>query len=89
MEIPNPEGHYWFNSVSNFAEWVDFAHWWSFFGNGLRLQPAQQACLDCKISSKDGFTGPVGKLLSSVTQMKVITISNYVLKSVKLNLKKF
>jgi hypothetical protein len=25
------------------AEWVDFAHWWSFIGKGLLLQPAQQA----------------------------------------------
>ena len=23
---------------------VDFAHWWSFIGKGLRLEPAQQAC---------------------------------------------
>ena len=22
---------------------MDFAHWWSFIGKGLRLQPAQQA----------------------------------------------
>ena len=29
---------------SHFAEWVDFAHWWSFIGKGLRLQPAQKAC---------------------------------------------
>ena len=28
----------------NFAEWVDFAYWWSCIGKGLRLQPAQQAC---------------------------------------------
>ena len=25
--------------------WVDFAYWWSCNGKGLRLQPAQQACL--------------------------------------------
>ena len=24
---------------------MDFACWWSCFGKGLRLQPAQQACL--------------------------------------------
>ena len=24
---------------------VDFAYWWSFIRRGLRLQPAQQACL--------------------------------------------
>ena len=38
--------HYWFKSYGDFAEWVDFAHWWSFIGKGLRLQPAQQACID-------------------------------------------
>ena len=36
--------HYWFKSYSDFAEWVDFAHWWSFIRKGLCLQPAQQAC---------------------------------------------
>ena len=35
---------YWFKSYGIFAEWVDFAHWWSFIGKGLCLQPAQQAC---------------------------------------------
>ena len=24
--------HYWFKSYNNFAEWVDFAYWWSFSG---------------------------------------------------------
>ena len=28
----------------NFAEWVNYAYWWSFIEEGLRLQPAQQAC---------------------------------------------
>ena len=28
------------------AEWVDFAYWWFCIGKGLRLQPAQQACLN-------------------------------------------
>ena len=27
----------------DFAEWDDFAYWWSFIGKGLRQQPAQQA----------------------------------------------
>ena len=36
--------HYWFKSYGNFDELVDFAHWWSFIGKGLLLQPAQQAC---------------------------------------------
>ena len=29
-----------------FAEWVDFAYWWSCIGKGLCLQPAQQACFE-------------------------------------------
>ena len=37
--------HYWFKSYGDFAEWVDFAPWWSFIWKGLRLQAAQQACL--------------------------------------------
>ena len=31
-------------SDGDFAEWVDFAYWWSCIGKGLRLHPAQQAC---------------------------------------------
>ena len=50
MEILNTERpsklHYWFKSYGDYAEWVNFAHWWSFIGKGLCLQPAQQACLD-------------------------------------------
>ena len=46
-EILNPEGHP--NRITGskvFSEWVDFAYWWSFSDEGgLRLQPAQQACL--------------------------------------------
>ena len=26
--------HYWFKSYSDFAEWVEFAYWWSFSGEG-------------------------------------------------------
>ena len=26
--------HYWFKSYGYFAEWVDFAYWWSFSGEG-------------------------------------------------------
>jgi hypothetical protein len=37
-------GAFWFKNYGDFAEWVDFAYWWSFIGKGLRLQPAQQAC---------------------------------------------
>ena len=36
---------YWFKSNRDFAGGVDFAYWWSCIGKGLRLQPAQQACL--------------------------------------------
>ena len=35
----------WFTNYGNFAEWLDFAFWWSCNGKGLCLQPAQQACL--------------------------------------------
>ena len=38
--------HYYFKSYDDFAEWVDFAYWWSCIGKGLRLQPAQQACFE-------------------------------------------
>ena len=38
------KSHNWFKSYGDFAELVDFAHWWSFIGKGLLLQPAQQAC---------------------------------------------
>ena len=44
QEILNPEGHP--NRITgDFAETMDFANWWSFIRKGLRLQPAQQACL--------------------------------------------
>ena len=36
--------HHWFKSDGDFADWVDFAYWWSCIGKGLRLQHAQQAC---------------------------------------------
>ena len=43
------EGHpnriYWFKSYNNFAELVDFAFGGASAMEGLRLQPAQQACL--------------------------------------------
>ena len=32
---------YWFKSYGIFAEWVDFAYWWSCIRKGLCLQPAQ------------------------------------------------
>ena len=45
-EILNLEGRqkiYWFKSYGDFAEWVDFAYWWSCIRKGLRMQPAQLA----------------------------------------------
>ena len=34
-KILNPEGYwYWFKSYGDFAEWFDFAYWWSFGGEG-------------------------------------------------------
>ena len=39
------KSHYWFKSYGDFAELVYFAYWWSFSGEILRLQLAQQACL--------------------------------------------
>ena len=32
--------HYWFKSNGDFAEWVDFAYWWSFIGE----RSASAAC---------------------------------------------
>ena len=29
----------------------EFAYWWSYFGKGLRLQPAQQACFEVGTNS--------------------------------------
>ena len=46
--------HHWFKRKSNFAEWVDFAYWWSCIWKGLRLQPAQQACF-CNVSASAIF----------------------------------
>ena len=33
-EILNLEGLYWFKSYGDFAEWVNFAYWWSFSSKG-------------------------------------------------------
>ena len=35
----------WFKSYGHFTVEVDFDYWWRFSGEGLRLQPAQQASL--------------------------------------------
>ena len=34
------KSHYWFNGYGNFAEWVDFACWWSFSGGGSAINGA-------------------------------------------------
>ena len=39
-QIQGSKSHYWFKSYGNFAEWVDFAYWWSFSGEGY----ASAAC---------------------------------------------
>ena len=41
----NPEGHQNPFSYGHFTEQEVLAYWWSCIGKGLRLQPAQQACL--------------------------------------------
>ena len=50
------KSRYWFNSCGDFVEWIDFALWWSFIGNGLRLQPAQQACFLSQWISRSSFS---------------------------------
>ena len=44
LHIQNVKGHQncMIGSKGDFAEWVDFASWWSCIGKGLRLHPAQQ-----------------------------------------------
>ena len=32
--------HYWFRSYGNFAEWIDFAYWWSFSAGGSAIDGA-------------------------------------------------
>ena len=34
------KSHHWFKSYGNFAEWVDFAYWWSFSGGGSAINGA-------------------------------------------------
>ena len=37
--------HYWFKSYGDFAEWVDFAYWWSFSGGGSAINGATPSSL--------------------------------------------
>ena len=50
-EIINLKGHQncW---LTSFAGSVGFACWWSFIKEGLRLQPAQQACFQTRGTNK-------------------------------------
>ena len=50
------KSHQWFKSYGPFTEGVDFAYWWSCIGKGLRLQPAQQACLIVIHTKKHTFS---------------------------------
>ena len=47
------KSHQWFKSYSHFTEGVNLAYWWSCIGKGLRLQPAQQACLKTKYENNN------------------------------------
>ena len=40
---------------------MDLAYWWSCIGKGLRLQPAQQACLDWFQQDEGGEEGRGGQ----------------------------
>ena len=37
--------HYWFKSCGDFAEWVDFAYWWSFIAAGSAIKGANPPSL--------------------------------------------
>ena len=56
----NPKGHQNHISVSKVMAILlkgwNFAYWWSCIEKGLRLQPAQQACLLVPLLSMDGFS---------------------------------
>ena len=34
------KSHYWFRSYGGFAEWVEYAYWWSFSGGGSAINGA-------------------------------------------------
>ena len=38
---------HWLKSYGYYAEWVDFAYWWSCIRKDLRVQLVQQACFFC------------------------------------------
>ena len=59
-DILNLEGHYWFKSYGDFAEWVDFAYRWSFIGKGS----ASAACAAGLSSNTTNKFTDVAKLLA-------------------------
>ena len=63
----------WFKSYGKFAEWLDFAYWWSCTGKCLRLQPAKQACSIWKCISKLVLCNSI---LKKVSNMKVHIFSS-------------
>ena len=40
------KSHYWFKRYGNFAEWMDFAYWWSFSGGGPVINWATPSSLE-------------------------------------------
>ena len=44
-EILNPEGQQNRKNYGDFAEWVDFAYWWSFIGEGSAINGATPSSL--------------------------------------------
>ena len=38
--------HHWFKSCGGFAEWVNFAYWWSFIGGGSAINGGTPSSLD-------------------------------------------
>ena len=39
------KSHYWLKSYGDFSEWVAFANWWSFSGEGSAINRATQSRL--------------------------------------------
>ena len=43
----------WFKNYGDFAEWVDFAYWWSFSGGGSAINGATPSSLLADLISSD------------------------------------
>ena len=74
------KSHYWFKSYGEFAEWVNFAYWWSFIGKGV---PAQQDCFKgtqgfiC-CSFKVAFSATLNKqIMSSLATYDALSLVNH------------